>query len=137
VVAPEFQLQPNWTTYLCLSFEHSSLGSTGPVGQAATIGWALLLSAGVWGTLRDGSLPLFRRVLLLTIAGQVLLHLVYGFELFLYSLHVVPLLVLLASGSTRLRWAMLFRLLGVALLLLLIWNNWAALEAARNLWPTL
>src|ERR1700709_2350829 len=49
-------------------------------------------------------MPLQRKkcvaVLLLTLAGQIALHLVYGEETFLYGLHFVPLLIALAALST-------------------------------------
>jgi hypothetical protein len=76
------------------------LTSWGPV---ALIAWCALLACGLWAALTLQSLRKFRWVLLLSIAGQLTLHLIYGPETFLYTLHWLPLLVILAALATRTR----------------------------------
>jgi hypothetical protein len=137
VVAPGVPQQIDRPNYHCLSYQRSPVGGAEPLGRAAAGVWAALLCAGLWGTLRARPMTAAVQVLLLTTAGQIALHLVYGIETFLYALHVAPLLILLAAGSMGLRGAVVFRALGVALLVLLVWNNWTAFEAAREAWPTL
>jgi hypothetical protein len=51
-----------------------------------------------------------------TLAGQVLLHMVYGEETFLYTMHVAPLLILAAAlATTATAWRRTILLLAVAL----------------------
>ena len=68
----------------------------------ATIGvimWVSLLALAVWGFRKyKGSKA--SMVLVLIIVGQLLLHIVYGKETFLFSLHFAPLLVAFSAMST-------------------------------------
>lgn len=100
-------------------------------GWAAIVAWLALLLLGLVG-LRDASdvRPL-RVALLLTLAGQLALHVVYGEETFLYSLHFMPLLVLVAAFAFRTRFrAVAFGLAG-ALLLTAALNNVQQFTDAR------
>lgn len=80
-----------------LTVQHSQPGSASPWGVVAVVCWAGLLGFGVWGAIRD---RVNRRVVLvlgLSLAGQLALHLIFGEETFLYALHVIPLLIVLAA----------------------------------------
>lgn len=87
--------QPSWPLY---SVQASAIGSAGLLGWVATLLWLGLLGLGLRGLLthREGW-DRARLVLGLTVLGQLALHMVYGDELFLYSLHWLPLLVLIAG----------------------------------------
>ena len=82
-----------------LTVQHAAFGSGGRWGALATFSWLGLLAAGVWGI--AGQWPRQRPLLLvltLTLSGQFLFHLVYGGEeTFLYGLHWLPLLVVVAA----------------------------------------
>ena len=91
-------------------------GSASLWGQIAVVLWTGLLGLGVWGLLSLRQYPKLRLVLSLTILGQLVLHLLYGEETFLYSLHFAPLLVILAAMSTLTR----VRLLALGLVVLLL-----------------
>lgn len=67
------------------------------VAVAATIGWFVLLCLGVWGAIRRGPHRAVAVAVGLMLAGQALLHGVYGYPTFLYSAHFLPLLVTLAA----------------------------------------
>ena len=117
IVMPHVALipEPKWGT--AMSVQHSSLGSSGAWGVAATTLWAALLVSTLFGLWTSGGHRRFRFVLAATIAGQVLLHLLYGEETFLYVLHVAPLLILaaaLAAASTTWRRAILVLALALA-----------------------
>jgi hypothetical protein len=57
-----------------------------------------------------------RVVLACTLAGQVLLHMIYGEETFLYALHFAPLLVLAAAlAAAATAWRRTILVLAVAL----------------------
>jgi hypothetical protein len=106
IVMPEVAVIPEPKWGLAMSVQQSPLGSSGAWGVAATALWAALLVSTLFGLWTSGEHRRFRIVLAATIAGQVLLHLLYGEETFLYALHVAPLLILtaaLAAGSTTWR----------------------------------
>ena len=97
-------MNPDDRQWSKMSVQHSPPGSGSVLGAIATGLWAGLLSLGVWGAARDKQNRPFVHVLGLTLLGQLALHLVYGGEeTFLYSLHWLPLLVILAAFATRTR----------------------------------
>ncbi len=98
-------------------------GSASLWGKGAVILWAALLGLGIWGFLAMRQHPKLRLVLGLTILGQLVLHLLYGEETFLYSLHFAPLLVILASCSTLTRARPLALVLASLLLVCIGINN--------------
>lgn len=77
-----------------LGVQHSVPGADGPLEFILALGWAFLLivSAILW--LRRVDKTPFDTFLFLGIGGQLVLHLIYGTELFLYSFHLAPLLFL-------------------------------------------
>jgi hypothetical protein len=68
---------------------------------AAIVLWTLLLAAGVAGLLRTPRWHAFAKVVGLTLAAQIALHLVYGDETFLYAAHFLPLLMAVALFARR------------------------------------
>ncbi len=83
-----------------LSIQVSSVGSGSPWAQLAVPVWTALLLLGLWALFTVSQHNKFRLVLGLLLAGQLMLHLVYGEETFLYALHFAPLLVVTASLAT-------------------------------------
>jgi hypothetical protein len=86
-----------------LTIQQSLLGTGGILGAMATFAWLGLVGLGVWASWTIG----FGLSTLCLFAGSVLLafYLMWGAETFLFTLHMLPLLVVLtASGTfTRLR----------------------------------
>lgn len=111
---------PNWHY---MTVQLSSPGSGTLWGAIAVVLWIALLSLGVWGLFSTKKHPRLRLVLGFTLLGQLALHLLYGDETFLYALHFLPLLVVLAAFSTLTRARMLVLVLAVALLLSAGANN--------------
>jgi hypothetical protein len=70
-----------------------------PLRQAAIGLWLLLLILGLYSLIRINTHRPLKLFLAAVIGGQLTLHLLYGNETFLYSLHFLPLLVLAASAS--------------------------------------
>jgi hypothetical protein len=131
IVMPHIDLiaEPKWGTVM--SVQHSAIASSGPWGVAATTLWGALLVATAVGLLTSRRDRRVRIVLGATLAGQVLLHLIYGEETFLYAMHVAPLLILagtLALASTRWRRAILA--LAVVLAFTAFVNNASQLRTA-------
>jgi hypothetical protein len=82
-----------------LGVAHAKLGSGTLLGGLLAATWGLaLIGAGVLWWLKTKK-NIFDRFLLLAILGQVAFHMVYGVELFLYGLHIVPLILLFVSRS--------------------------------------
>ena len=120
---------------------------TGPllsVQATAVSDWSarhpLFLAAGaLWLAMLGASLALVVRrrdplavALLLTLAGQAALHMVYGDETFLYALHFVPIYAVLLGAGLGARAPRLFRPACVLLIALLGWNNLARLDQAAH-----
>ncbi len=121
------------TGWPLLSMQSSGPGSTGPLGMLGVIVWSLLLGLGIWTLLMRKIAPGLQFALGLTLFGQLSLHLVYGEETFLYSLHFLPLLVTMSALSTLTE----LRVTVLALALLLIpiagINNWRQFNEAISL----
>ncbi len=93
---------PDWPLMLT---QLSPAGSATVWGKYACVLWTALLMLGTWALFFSKKNLKFRMVLGLMLAAQLGMHIVYGDETFLYSLHFVVLLVPLAALSclTRLR----------------------------------
>jgi hypothetical protein len=101
IVMPEIDIVEKPRRGPIMSVQRASIGRSSVVWRAAAVMWLLLLACGIRGAVDAwSSSPLVRTVCLL-IAAQFVLHLLYGTETFLYALHVVPLLVVLASLSAK------------------------------------
>ncbi len=111
-----------------MSVQKSLVGSAGHLGFFATMAWLALLGLAAWATWTTSSR--LSNLCLLVLAGQTALHLFFGSETFLYSLHVLPLLIVLAAGVAFTR----LRLIGLALAGMVILlggtNNWAQFQKA-------
>ena len=98
-----------------LSVQRSWPGTGTPLAPIAVSAWAGLLGLGAWALIRGNRGPA-RLALALTVAGQVGLHLVYGEEVFVFSPHLIPLLIVAAGTATLTglrRWSLI--LLGIVL----------------------
>lgn len=110
-----------------------SAWSGGAARLAAIAAWGGLLALGAIALGRGVAPPVFRVWLVAMLAGQFLLHLVFGRETFLYAMHFAPLLVLVAACAalgTQRRAA-----LGVAVAAIVLLNviNHARFDAATAL----
>jgi hypothetical protein len=118
-----------------LTIQRAPAGSSGTVGQVATVAWGLLLAAGAGALALGRGDGRFRIALAVTLLGQATLYLVYGEETFLYSLNYVPLMILAASLATLSRWRYLVLALAGLLLPCAAWNNACQLNEALNIPP--
>lgn len=103
MIMPAIQVleNPYAAEWPLLTIQHVTIGSTGLLSWAMTVIWITLLMFGAWMAFRIPKQRKFKIVLGLTIVGQLSLHLLYGEETFLYSLHWIPFLVLLAAIGTH------------------------------------
>lgn len=110
---------------LVLSFQGAAPGSGSVWGAIALIPWALLLCLSVRSFFVANIDLSFRLALVIILVGQVLLHMVYGYEAFLYSLHFLPLLIIFASLTTLTRYRKVALTLALLLIPLAFMNNGA------------
>jgi hypothetical protein len=82
----------------------SDPGSASVWGTLAVVCWLALLALGLLSLFSLKKARKLRWVLGLTLLGQLVLHLLYGGETFLYSLHFIPLFVVLGALTTLTRW---------------------------------
>ncbi|MBT2300844.1 hypothetical protein J7E70_10235 [Variovorax paradoxus] len=118
----------NW-----LTVQLSAPGSGSWAGMLALGLWTLLLAAGTHGLLRSPQWHVFGKVLGLTLAAQVVLHLVYGEETFLYAAHFLPLLMALAVFAARSLPGPVAGCIALLTAGLAAFNNAAMYEAAARL----
>ncbi|MBK8277205.1 MAG: hypothetical protein IPK92_15640 [Nitrospira sp.] len=120
----------NWPL---LTVQTALPGSAGALGALATVAWTALLAFGVWSLFTVKTLFPLKAVLVLSLVGQLALHVLYGQETFLYSLHFLPLLItLVAFGSLTTSRAPVMALTAMALPLILL-NNWLQFKEAQAL----
>ena len=134
MVMPAIQLIENSATakWPSLSVQFSTIGSSGPLGLAATGIWLALLTWGVATSFKMQRTRRLHRAVVLIVVGQLLLHLVYGEETFLYSLHWLPLLVLVAATGLLSRRRRLVVVAAAILVVCLAVNNFSRFSFATS-----
>jgi hypothetical protein len=136
IVMPAFDLVARHPGSLSPTVRESLPGSSGVIGALAVVAWALLLTLGIHALLTLRRQAALRVALGLNLAGQLALHIVYGAETVLYSLHFIPLLVVVAALTTLTKRRALALVLAVVLTVLAGVNNAAMFRAAAGLFGT-
>lgn len=116
-----------------LSVQMSLPGSGSVVAVLAAVVWGALLILGLWAAVTVKTSRNLRLTVGLSLLAQFLLHLVYGDETFLYSLHYMPLLLVLSSFVLQTRLRNVGMALGLVLLPLIASTNIQALSESRKL----
>jgi hypothetical protein len=111
---------PHWPV---LSTQFADPGSGSIWGMVAVVLWTALLGLGIWGFFSHQQHRKLRTIVGLTLLGHLLLHCVYGNETFLYSLHFIPALIILAAFSVFTRARIVALLMATALILTVGVNN--------------
>lgn len=102
LVAPDVQILPQNEPLAPFKLSYQSLQvANGPVAAVALAGWLGLLGLGVWSMARGRVRKDLAVGVGAVLAGNVLLHLVYGEEVFLYAMHFVTLFALIVGFATR------------------------------------
>lgn len=115
---------------LSVQFARPSSGSV--YGIPALLLWGCLLGIGIWGAFRVKGRVVLVRVIAITIAGQVVLHLLYGEETFLYALNLMPVLIALAMLGRFAPCGIVAPWIAVAAMTFGFANNLAAFSAASE-----
>jgi hypothetical protein len=134
LVMPDIQSSPSEAPWLWpkITVQRAPTWTLTAFGPIALSAWTVLLAAGLWAMLTLRSLGKFRLVLALGIAGQLLLHTVYGNEYFLYALNWLPLLVTVAALATLTRFRWLALVAGAVFVVGAAYHNYAELEFALD-----
>lgn len=105
IVAPVITVvdRPGAGEWPIMLFQPSAAGSTGLAGMVALILWGGLLLAGAWAVIASRGLVRARIFLLLLVAGQFTLFVLFGNETFLYAPTFAPILVVLVGLAARTR----------------------------------
>jgi hypothetical protein len=119
-----------------MSVQGATPGGPTVVGRVALASWVGLLLAGVRGWLQAARTSSTARVLGATIAVQIVLHLLYGTETFLYTLNIAPLLVILTSYSLGTRIRSTAVMLAIILVVCTGINNLEQWKQARRFFVT-
>lgn len=106
VVMPAINItqRPSSGAWPILLTQASSPFSSGLIGNIALGAWIGLFIAGMAALLLLPMKPRLRLLLGSALLGQLLLHLIFGNETFLYSLHWLPMLIVIAALATLTKW---------------------------------
>jgi hypothetical protein len=131
IVMPEIKLNstsdPLWYG---MTTQSSRPGSGTKWGKVAVILWSLLLAIGVYALATLRQYVILRLALAGSLLSQLALHLLFGTETFLYSVHFVPLLLSIAALGTLTKFRNLTLALIVALIVTCGVNNGVQLTKA-------
>jgi hypothetical protein len=125
ITAPELRMvenfrQPAWPV---LTMQYGKMLTGTPWSYLATPAWIALFLTGAYFLWRSMDVPRLKTVLGVSLLYQLWLHLIYGRETFLYSMHWVPMLVVVAAFATRARCQAVVRVLAVILIVANFLNN--------------
>lgn len=115
-----------------LTFQFSAPGSAGPLGLVAVGLWSALLLNGFWRMLTMDHHLRFRLVLGGMLAFEIVLHMLYGEETFVYSLNFMPLLLAVAVMGTFGPGRRLVTGMAGVLVLCVALNNWQQFQEATQ-----
>lgn len=115
-----------------LTFQFSAPGSAGPLGLVAVGLWSTLLLNGLWRMVTLDHHLRFRLVLGSMLAFEVLLHMLYGEETFVYSLNFMPLLLAVAALGTLGPGRRIVTGIAAALVCCVALNNWPQFQEATH-----
>lgn len=123
-----------WPKMMMTQF--ANLGSGSLLEMSAVIIWSILLMIGGWALFFLKEQPKFRLVLGLLLLGQLGMHLIYGNETFLYSLHFLALLIPLVALGLLTKIRKYVMILVLLLIPCLAFNNFSqfvkAIDFLRN-----
>ncbi len=114
---------PNLGEWPLMVTQRSGIGSSGAFGLIASLGWMAVLCIGVYTALSSRAPRGLGFFLLAALGTQLVLHLLFGDETFLYSAHFLPLLVLLGALAVKGPWRRVSLGLAVTVVLAGGFNN--------------
>jgi hypothetical protein len=139
MVAPEIRFVDNWRqpAWPLMTMQFGGLMSATRWSWLATPVWAALLAMGGYAMARLKDFPRLRTVMTVALLYQFLLHLIYGRETFLYTMHFLPMMILGVALALHTRLRPLVLALALLLTVANLMNNtrqfsWARSYAGRH-----
>jgi hypothetical protein len=135
MVVPKIKEIPNgyYPDFISLTVQNTSPYENTLLGLVANLCWLALLGLGTWALANSSAHRKLRIALVLSVGCQLLLHMLYGPETFLYSMHYMPLLMVLAAFSTLTKARLPALTLAVCLLVSAGLNNAQRLSQAATI----
>jgi hypothetical protein len=115
-----------------MSVQSAGLADGGALRRVALAAWFALFGVGLYGWLRHFRGSRLLRATVIVAAAEVSLNLLYGTETFLYTLNLVPMLIVMAACGTRTRARGVVSLLALTVLLCGAISNAHALIEGRH-----
>jgi hypothetical protein len=103
IVMPPVETRDKPNRGRVMSVQFARLAAGGPARRTGLIAWFALVAIGLYGWLQSIGTSGVMRAVGVVAAAEITLHVLYGTETFLYSLNLVPLLVIIAACGTRTR----------------------------------
>ena len=135
LLMPEVGTHPIWPFHGAegLSVQASPLAADNALILGGSLVWLLLLAVGFFALFTEPKCRAYRLPVAACLLGQFGLHLVYGQETFLYSLHFLPLLMVVVASGAFTRFRSVVLTLSLLLALLAVTHNTGRLaESARR-----
>lgn len=134
LVMPEFWIRPVFgqSGGVMFSVQGASPGSASVFGYLAVWLWGAMLILGLWGFVKSRLSREIRLVLGMILVGQLVLHLLFGKETFLFSLHILPLLILWGATVSLTSLRTLALVLCIMLIPLVGINNYMQFQKAAE-----
>jgi hypothetical protein len=101
IVMPPVQTREKAGRGAVLSVQFAALGAGDWPRRVALLAWLALLAIGVRGWLPSLRTSGWAQTVAAVVVAEVTLHLLYGTETFLYSLNLMPALIIIAAHGTR------------------------------------
>lgn len=133
LIMPDIKIHNHWYWGAPVMLTQSSPpGSASIWGKGSVAIWTVLLLIGICSLLLTKEHLRLRIVLGLLLMGQLALHIAYGAETFLYSLHFIILLIPLAALGTLTKYRKLIIVLMIFLIPCVTVNNLAQFDKSKS-----
>ena len=115
-----------------MSVQDAPVLDGGVLRLAGVFAWVALIAIAVFSLIHARSKRKLIFLLVATVAGQFVLHLLYGDETVLYSLHYLPVLIMLVAIGSTIYWRALSRVLVLVAIVAAAVTNLAQFSIART-----
>jgi hypothetical protein len=132
IVMPPIEIKQKPGRGNVMTVPSAGLAAGSVLRRVALAAWFALLGVGLYGWLLHFRGSRLLRATAIVTAAEVLLHLLYGTETFLYALNLVPMLIILAACGTKTRVRGVVILLAVTVLVCGGLSNAQAWVAGRR-----
>lgn len=126
IVMPEIgiiEFSDYWIS-MKFSVQETLISGTNIIGIISLLLWIILFSISIFSCCKQFRNSLLKQSVVMIIFCQLFLHFFFGSETFLYSMHFLPLLLLLIAFSTQTRFRKISLFMIIALIAFTMINNY-------------